>query len=85
MVEDPVQAIYLAAVCPVADAAIMAMIAIMRKTTVTTKDKSPYGIAKHGFFLAPVKHPRQATITPIIPMASIPPPIAFPASVNPGI
>jgi len=54
---------------------------MIRKIMEIMKDKSPYGIAKHGAFLTPVKHPRQATRRATIPMAMFPPPI--PASLTP--
>jgi len=70
---------------PTLDAIPPEMIAITRKIIVIMKDKSPYGIAKHAIFFFPVKHPRQATKSPTIPIPIIPLPMAFPASVNPGI
>ena len=70
--------------CPYWDEAAPAMIARTKKMIVTMKVKSPYGIAKHGFFNFPVAHPRIATMIPQIPTATTNLPISAPAS-SPGI
>lgn len=54
--------------CPCSEATIPAKIEITRNTIVMMKVKSPYGIAKHGFFHFPVQHPRHPISKPIAPM-----------------
>jgi len=55
--------------CPASDETIPANIAITRNTIVIMKVKSPYGIAKHGFFHFPVQHPRHPISKPMLPIA----------------
>jgi len=71
--------------CPYLDEIPPLMSAITRKIMVMMKVKIPYGIAKHGFFLAPVRHPRHAIIRPKIPMTIFPAPIPLAPEVIPGI
>ena len=54
-----------------------------KKRISTTNVKIPYGIAKHGFFILPVAHPRQAIMIPQIPTPTTNLPTDAPAS-SPG-
>jgi len=56
---------------------------MIRKIMVTMNVKSPYGMAKHGFFNFPVAHPRHAIIIPTMPTPTTIFPTAAPAS-SPG-
>jgi hypothetical protein len=73
-----------AASFPYADERAPHAIAIIRKTIATMNVKIPYGIAKHGFFILPVAHPRRAMRIPTIPMTMFPFPIPAPSSI-PGM
>ena len=69
--------------CPYWEEAAPATKAMIKKMIVTMKVKSPYGMAKHGFFIFPVAQPRHETIIPQIPTARTTLPTEAPAS-SPG-